>query len=119
MNPASIRKVLTSLNIKKNVLFLISVALLVSNVILSIFVISSKEKIIIVPPSLKEEFSVSGSDFSDSYIEQMTLFFSDLLLDLTPDNIKYKSEILLKYVDSSSYHALSEYYEKEAEKHKK
>ncbi len=119
MNPASIRKTLTFSNIQKNILFFTSAALLISNIILAAFVISSKEKIIIIPPSITEEFSVSGSDFSDSYIEQMTIFFSDLLLDLTPDNIKYKSEILLKYVDSDSYHSLSEYYKAETEKYKK
>ena len=49
----------------------------------------------------------------------MTIFFLDLLLNLTPDNIQYKSGILLKYVEPSGYHAVAKYYKEEEEKYKK
>ena len=119
MNPLRVNKENQRLYIQRSMLLLIAGVLLVSNLLLSIFTISKKEKIIIVP-ALTEEASITGEDgFSESYIEKMTIFFIELLLDLTPDNIKYKSQILLKHAESGSYHTLVRHYKEEEDRYRK
>ena len=87
---------------------------------MSIFTLAKRERTIIIP-ALQEEISITGrgENFSESYIEQMTIFFVELLLDLTPENIKYKSQVLLRHVIPESYHSLSDHYKEEEAKHKK
>ena len=104
---------------QRNILLVVCSLLLISNIIFGIIALIKSEKTIIIP-ALKEEVEIQGKmGFSDSYIEQMTLFYIDMLFDLTPDNIDYKSQILLKHVDSKSYHNFVEHYKKEKEKYKK
>jgi type IV conjugative transfer system protein TraE len=113
MNPLKVHKDNQSLYLQRNVLLVILGAMLLSNVVLSIFVLSKSERVVIVP-ALKEEVSViGGSGFSESYIEQMTVFFTSMLFDLTQENIGYKSQALLKQVEAGSYHEFLEYYNEE------
>ena len=51
-----------------------------------IIAISKNDRTIIIP-ALKDTISVTGDNFSESYIEQMTLFYIEMLLDL--DSIFY------------------------------
>ncbi len=119
MNPNYISEQNQTLYKQRNILLIICSLLIVSNVLFGIIGISKNNRTIIIP-ALKDTVSVVGKDgFSDSYIEQMTLFYVEMLLDLTPANIDYKSQILLKHVDSNSYHSFIEHYKEEKEKYKK
>lgn len=119
MNPNMVNEQNKTLYKQRNMLFIICSLLLVSNILSGMIGLMRNDKTIIVP-ALKETVSVMGEDrFSDSYIEQMTLFYVEMLLDLTPDNIDYKSQILLKHVDSGAYHSFVEHYKEEKQKYKK
>ena len=120
MNIVKISKDNQRLYIQRNILLLVVVVLLISNVFLSIWIFGKKEKLVIIP-AIKEEVEIrSGKErFSESYIEQMTIFFIELLLDLTPENIKYKSQILLKHVVPENYHSIAKHYKEEEERHKR
>lgn len=119
MNIVRISKDNQRLYLQRNILLLIAVVLLISNLFLSIWVIGRKERMIIIP-AIKEEVSVIGdSEFSESYVEQMTIFFVELLLDLTAENIKYKSQLLLKHVASENYHSFLKHYKEEEERYRK
>jgi len=119
MNVLAVNKSNQALYLQRNALLILVVILLFSNVVLSIVAFSKQDKTIIVP-ALMEEVSVTGKDiFSESYTEQMTLFFIPLLLDLTPSNIQYKSKVLLKYADSDSYHRFVKYFKDVGAKCKK
>lgn len=61
------------------------------------------EKIIISPPELKQSYWVEGDRFSNSYLEEMALFFTHLMLDVSEANILPQGEILLRYVSSKTY----------------
>jgi conjugal transfer pilus assembly protein TraE len=119
MNPLAVNEQNQALYKQRNILLGISSLLLISNLLFGIIGISKNDKTIIIP-ALKDVVSITGKDgFSDSYIEQMTLFYIEMLLDLTPDNLDYKSQILLKHVDSKSYHSFTEHYKEESQKYKK
>ncbi len=59
----------------------------------------------IVPPKIEKSFWVTDNTASGSYIEQMAQWASFLILDVTPDNVHYKSEILLG-ITSPDFHGL-------------
>lgn len=118
MNIARISKDNQRLYLQRNILLVIAVVLLLSNLFLSIWVFGRKERTIIIP-ALSEKVSVRGGEFSESYIEQMTIFFVELLLDLTAENIKYKTQILLKHVASENYHSFLKHYKEEEERYRK
>jgi len=119
MNPAVLHQQTKSLFIQRNCLFVIASLLLVSNFCLAVTTLMHKEKTILVPATLSKDVAINGDHFSLEYLEEMTLFFSDLLLDLTPDNIAYKSAVALKYIHPSHYHELKEYFKTEEERFKK
>jgi conjugal transfer pilus assembly protein TraE len=59
--------------------------------------------VIITPPELTQSYWVQGSAFSKSYLEEMALFFSHLLLDVSQDSILSQGEVVLRYVVPNSY----------------
>lgn len=87
---------------------LISLFLVVSNTLLSYFVITANtsEKTIVVPPSLDKAFWVEGNKVSPDYLEQMAKYFSQLLLTYHKENIAAQHDMVLRYTDSSVYGAL-------------
>jgi len=119
MDPLSIQRDSQRLFLQRNILIVIGGVLLVTNFILAACLYGHTEKTIIVPTQLNQEVSFAGMEFSESYIEEMTNFFLGLLLDLTPDNVEYKSSLVLKHVEPGSYKNLKKYFKEEAEKHSK
>lgn len=102
---------------QRNILVLLGSVLLFANVVLAICLFSQKQRTIVVPANLRQEMEFKGNDISVSYLEEMSTFFSSLLLDLTPKNITHKSKLVLKHVEPSAYHTLQTYFEREQKKH--
>ncbi|MSO14457.1 type IV conjugative transfer system protein TraE [Rickettsiales endosymbiont of Trichoplax sp. H2] len=92
---------------QRNVAVIVCIVLLVANVLLSLSVLKAREKTVIIPAYLKQSVWVQGELMSSSYLEEMARYFSELLLDVTADNSKYKRDIVLRYV-SPEYHNILE-----------
>jgi conjugal transfer pilus assembly protein TraE len=77
----------------------------VVNVLLaaSVYFMIGKERVIVVPPVVSHDFWVATDSVSDSYLEQMTSFFSGLVLNVNPSSFSKRSEQLLQHVDPASY----------------
>ena len=67
-----------------------------------------RDRTVVTPPTIEKSFWVTSDTASDSYIQQMTQWISSLVLDVTPDNIEYKSSILLQYVHPDLHGKLKE-----------
>lgn len=119
MNPVHVQKDNRILYLQRNILMGIAGIGLLANLLLAICLLGRQEKVILIPGQLNQEASLYGTVFSTSYMEEVTNFFVGLLLDLTPSNVEYKSSIVLKHVDVSSYDTLKKYFDDEEEKHKK
>lgn len=93
---------------QRNNLMLIAMLLLVTVSLQAfvIFYLSGRERVILVPPQLEQSVWIEGNKVSRSYLEQMTLFFSSLALNITPDNAGFKHQRLLQFIDPSVYGAL-------------
>lgn len=92
--------------------------MILSNVILGTILFFKREKIIIVPGQITKSFWVQGSEVSQEYLEEIGLYMSKLLLDLSPSSFSYNHEILLKYVVPESYGQLKKKFLKEGENYK-
>jgi conjugal transfer pilus assembly protein TraE len=73
---------------------------------LSVFYLVGRERIVVVPPIVAQEFWVATDSVSDSYLEQMATFFAGLLLNVTPNSFARRSEHLLQHVAPHDYPAL-------------
>lgn len=105
----------------RNLTIAVAVMLLIATCIQSIviFYLAGREKIIIVPPQLEQTVWLKGDKASRSYLEQMTLFFSSLALNVTPDNAAFKHQKLLRFIDPRIYSALKTKLAKDADVLKK
>jgi len=102
------------LNLKKitkqrNIVLVIAAALLGANLLLSGSLALMQREIVMVPGIL-QEYRIKGSKVSSSYLEEMTHMFLANLLDLTPDNVSYKKELVLKYTLAGSTKVINDYF---------
>ena len=81
------QKRLTYLNVQRNLLIALSAILLTIVLLQTLLLFFKKERMIISPPELKQSYWVEGERFSNSYLEEMALFFTHLLLDVTEANV--------------------------------
>jgi len=106
---------------QRNLFMLGFVILLAGNLFLSLKIFSMKENIIMVP-GISQEMSVTGGRVSKSYLEENTLLFLSALLDLTPDTVIHKRDMVLKYTSSRSkaeMQAIRDYFVQAEDEHKK
>jgi conjugal transfer pilus assembly protein TraE len=83
----------------------ISMILLMTNLLLIIFLLmmNNRENIIVVPANFKKQFSVQGQNVSPAYIEQMTFYFSSLLLNYNKHNVEEQFNMMLQYFSPEVY----------------
>lgn len=98
---AELRKIIA----QRNGYLVLAVGLLILCLILASMTIlfSGRERIVLMPPSMKNNIWVANTSASPEYFSRMTLFLSELALNLTADNIDFQQELLLRYVDSEYY----------------
>lgn len=97
---------ITRLLCQRNGLLVVIGLMAVSHVILGTVIAFKSERIILVPPQIKRSFWVEGKKFSKEYLEEMGVYLSKLLLDLSPSSFSYNHETLLKYATPEAYGAL-------------
>lgn len=84
----------------------LSALVVMSNMILSIALFLKSERIILVPPHITKTLWIEGGTVSKDYLEEMGLYMSKLLLDLSPTSFPYNHETLLRYTTPEAYGAL-------------
>ncbi len=105
MKAQFLAKEYNQLTSQRNRLFYVIGVLGVVNILLAatVYFMIGKERVIVVPPVVSNDFWVATDSVSDSYLEQMTSFFSSLVLNVNPSNFSKRSEQLLQHVDPLSY----------------
>jgi len=103
---------------RRNLWMVVALIMAVANLGLSSWVLVSntREKTIVVPPTLDKAFWVRGDELSPDYLEQMAVYFASLALSYNPDNIRHQVSLFLRYADPQSYGALAAQLEGDAEK---
>jgi len=103
---------------QRDTVLILSVIMALSNVILITAYVLKGERIVLVPPQIKNTFWVEEGSVSKEYLEEMTLFISQLLLDNSPSSCAYKRDIILRYATPEAYSALKKRLLKEEETYK-
>jgi len=75
------------------------------NVLLVILVFSmmGRERIVLVPPEIQKPFWVTSSKVSPEYLTEMVIFLNSLNFNVTPSNAQQQHTVLLRYVDPVYY----------------
>lgn len=72
----------------------------------SIYRLIGHKTVILMPPVMSQQMTVSDVKPDASYLQQMSLFLMGLKLNVTPNNVQYNFELLLDYVDAKAYPSL-------------
>lgn len=74
--------------------------------ILVMFFLIGREKIILIPPNVEKSFWVSAHHVSPEYLSEMTTFFANMRLNITPESAGIQRETILRYTDPVYYNTL-------------
>jgi len=99
MNRMIFEKSLYGLEMQRNVLLGLSFLMSGTLVLLSIFLFTKRERIIVVPPVIEKEFWVDSNQISPSYLEQIGLFIGQLILGKSSHSAAAQRAVLLRHVD--------------------
>jgi conjugal transfer pilus assembly protein TraE len=84
----------------------VCLVLLGANLLLGVAVLSRREVVVLVPPSLDNRVKISLSRADRKYQESWALFFALLLGNITPQNLQFTLNEVEKYLAPSIYHDL-------------
>ena len=101
---------------QRNLLLLLCLVLLASNLVLALKIFTSSREIVIVPFA-RNEFVIGGK-VDEGYLSEMSDLFLGNLLNLTVNNIPLKKRNLLKYVTPGSWRNMDLYFSDLLEKYK-
>ncbi len=88
---------------QRNALSALTAGLLTSNILLVLFCFTRSERIVVVPPEVKQSFWVEQGQVSNSYLEEMSSFFLHLALDRSPESVDFQNQVLLRYAAPNAY----------------
>ena len=106
---------------QRNLFLMLTILLSLTSVGLSVKLLTSDEKIILVP-NLNQEVWTSETTVSKGYLEETSLMYLGLLLDLNHEIIDYKASLVFKYISQSSptyMKNIQNYFADSKEKYKK
>lgn len=109
-------KRMTNFEYQRNMLLGLVAVLLTILIVLSACLFFRSERVIVLPPEVRQEFWVEGNRFSPEYLEEMAVYFLHLALDVNQITLPYNTEILARYSDTETANYLREKYEKDIKK---
>lgn len=91
---------------QRNALLTMSAGLLALNFVQAFLVMGKDERVVIVPPDVRQEFWVQKNKVSASYLEEMAILYADLILENTPSGAAFRRDIVLRNAASSGFGSL-------------
>lgn len=91
---------------QRNIFVAISFLLLCTNLLQVFLLLCKDERLIVVPPDIRQEFWIQKNKVSASYLEEMAVFYADLILENTPNGAAFRRDIVLRHAASSSFGTL-------------
>jgi len=85
------------------------------NVLQAVERFRTTDKVILMPPQLRQEVWVRGDEVSDSWLEEWSVFFCGLLLNISPSTIDYQIDLVLRHADPEAYQDLRNEFFKDKE----
>ena len=90
---------------QRNGYLVLAAGLLILTLLLTINIcrLIGRERIVIVPPVVNQALWLDSQNVSPEYLSQMTTFFAQLRLNMTPSSTEYQRQTLLRYTDPQYY----------------
>jgi len=104
---------------ERNIAVMAAMVMGIGNLLLTIKMCTNKERIVVVPAYQQQSFWLDQANVSKEYLEQMSVFFIENLLNLTPDSIAYQRDVILKHVAPAFYRELKKRFIEEEERYRK
>ena len=92
---------LRGLYYQRNIFAAVSILLGIVLVVISCFLFVKRERIVVVPPVVGQEFWVDGNTISPTYLEQFGVFLGELLLNKSAQSALEQRTIILRHTDPS------------------
>lgn len=106
---------------QRNMFAMFCFMVIVANLLLTLKIFSQGKQIVMVP-GITREMTVSDSGVSRGYLEESSLLFLSAMLDLTPNTVLHKRDMILKYISNSDkkyLQQMKEYFMQVELEHKK
>lgn len=107
------------LKVQRNGFAFLTGILLLCTLILSMAVYGTRERVVLVPPTITKQMWIKGDKVSHEYLSEMGGYVAKLFLDLSPGSFTYNHELLLSYAAPEAYGVLKKQFLKEAEEYTK
>ncbi len=88
---------------QRNLLMSFVVLLALLSVIQAMALIFKSDHVVIIPPEVSQRFWIERNRASKAYLEEMGMFFANLVLDSSPSSSAYQREVLLRYALPEAY----------------
>lgn len=102
---------------ERNILIGVCSLTLLCNIILAAFIFNGDRQTYIIPAHFNKEMLLSNKRLSISYLEEMSVFYLDLLLGLNEGNINHHSSLVLRHIHPSFYQQISKFLEEEKKRY--
>ncbi len=76
--------------------------------------LSVTEKVIVLPPSITKDIWIKGNTVSESYLEEWSLYLTNLLLNVSAKTIGYQAELALRHVSPDFSGKIQQKFNKDA-----
>lgn len=104
---------------QRNALVVLLVCGLLLNILQVIERMTVSEKIIFLPPDIKQNTWVSKKRVSESFIEEWAIYFTSLLLNVSADTITYQRDLTLRNVSPDARTEIKNQFDQDKERLKK
>ena len=93
----------------RKIVWLLLATSLVTSFFLALSVLTKKTIVqtILVPPEVNRSISISNTKTSKEYLEEMSIFFTQLLMNASPTTVEKQHQTLLNYISPEYYQALT------------
>ena len=97
------------LGIRKSILIMLALSI-ITNCFLALVIIVKKNNImtVMVPPEIYRPISIGNMKISKEYLEDFSVYATQLLMNVTPTTVESQQNQLLKYVSPKYFDALSQ-----------
>ena len=88
---------------QRNLSLAVVAILLISNLFLSLALLTSDKEVVLVPNSLDKDSSITNGKMSPAYLEAITRDVLNLMLNVTPASAEYSSKAVIKITHPAFY----------------
>lgn len=101
MNPSVYASILANLKYRVSLWMIIAGMMAIGNILLAVLAITMNkpERIIVIPPEIRQKFWVEGSNVSPSYLIEMGRYLAHDLYTYNPESAEGQFDEFLKYTD--------------------